>query len=280
MHHPKKSLGQNFLTDKNIIIKEVGYALPLKGKTVLEIGCGTGLLTGELAKESSRVIAIEKDNELLEECKKRLSAYTNIEYIHADALKTEFPKFDRLVSNLPYSISSKILFKILDHDFELAVVILQKEFAERLVAKPGEKNYSRLSVNATLKAEVELLDTVSGNSFYPAPKVDSRILRLRKKQTPALPGNFDAVLRALFQHKRKSIKNALIGSSHELGLKKPEAKKIFSGFPEKKVITLTPEDIVELSRSIQGKTAGANQPAEQAAKKLMEGTTRTCTQGT
>jgi len=251
----KKSLGQNLLTDKNIISKEVGYALPLEGKTVLEIGCGTGLLTGELAKKSSRVIAIEKDNALLEECKKRLVQNTNIEYIYADALKIEFPRFDRIVSNLPYSISSKILFKILDYDFELAVLILQKEFAERLVAKPGEKNYSRLSVNATLKAEVELLDTVSKNSFHPVPKVDSKILRLRKKQKQPLPENFDAVLRALFQHKRKSIKNALIDSSHELGLKKADAKKIFAGFPETKVFTLTPEEIVELSREIQGKTA-------------------------
>ncbi len=256
----RKSLGQHLLTDRNTIRKEVSCALPLDNSVVLEIGCGTGLLTEELARQSKKVVAIEKDPRLLQECKQRLAQYQNIEYMEADALKMEFPLFDKLVSNLPYSISSKILFKILEHDFELAVVILQKEFAERLVAKAGEKDYSRLSVNAYLKADVELLGTVSRNCFHPAPLVDSEIVRMRKKET-ALPENFDAVVRALFQHRRKSVKNALADSSHELGLKKADAKKLFADFPEKKVFSLAPEDIVELCKAVR--------------EKLRQGTTRT-----
>src|SRR4030042_3085756 len=134
----KKNLGQNFLIDKNIAILEVKQANIESDDTVLEIGPGLGILTKLLAEKAKRVIAIEIDENLINKLKKTLPE--NVDLIHEDALNIDFetlPKFNKIVSNLPYQISSPITFKFLDYDFESAILIYQKEFAERLVAKPG-----------------------------------------------------------------------------------------------------------------------------------------------
>ena len=113
MRRLKKHLGQNLLTDKNIIDKEIALAGDLSDCVVLEIGAGTGLLTKELAKKAKKVIAIEKDPEILEEAEKRATT-ENVEFILADAMKIEWPGFDRMVANIPYKISSGLTFKLLE----------------------------------------------------------------------------------------------------------------------------------------------------------------------
>ncbi len=247
----KKHLGQNILVDRNMIAKEAALAGDLRDSIVLEIGPGTGMLTKELAKKAKKVIAIEKDPEILEEAKRNVDS-RNIEWILADAMKMEWPRFDKMVSNLPYYLSSEIIFKLLEQKFETAVLICQKEFGERMAGRPG-KNYSRLTVNAQLRAKVELCGTVGKGCFLPAPKVDSVIVRLTPKEAK-LPEIFGPLTRAVFSHKKKLLKNALVDSSGELGLSKEEAKELFKGL-EKRAIELKPEEILELAWKIEGQLA-------------------------
>lgn len=213
----KVKLGQNFLVDKRVAERQLSYANISKKDTVLEIGPGNGILTQLLAEKAKKVIAIEIDKILYDKLKNTLPA--NVELLNKDALKIDYKaisNFNKIVSNLPYNISSPITFKILDYDFydfDLAVLIYQKEFAERLVAKPGTKDYSRLTVNVYYKAKCELLENISKTSFSPQPKVDSSIIRLLKRDKP--PFNvvsedfFYFLTKKLFSHRRKKIRNIL-----------------------------------------------------------------------
>ena len=134
-----------------------------KNDTVLEIGPGIGTLTIKLAEEAKKVIAIEQDTAIFNILSERLEneGIDNVELINGDAVKVDFPPFNKIVSNLPYQISSPITFKFLNHDFDLAVLMYQKEFAERMNGKVGTKEYSRLSAMLYFKAKVDFLTHVS-----------------------------------------------------------------------------------------------------------------------
>ena len=210
----KTKLGQNFLIDPNIAQLEVDYADIKKDDIVLEVGPGRGILTNILAKSVEKVIAVEIDKNLLESLKETLPS--NVTLIHSDVLKLDFenlPKFNKVVSNLPYQISSPFTFKLLDYSFDLAILAYQKEFAERIVAKPGSKKYSRLSVNVYYKSECSLLRIVSKSVFYPIPKVDSAIVKLVPRKTPAFCVEnekfFKDFVNVIFSHRRKKIKNII-----------------------------------------------------------------------
>ena len=158
----KRKTGQNFLIDKKVAEREVEHACIEKNDVVLEIGPGKGTLTTLLAERAQKVVAIEIDNNLFSELREFLPE--NVELIHGDALKIDFetlPKFNKIVSNLPFQISSPITFKFLNSVFSLAILIYQKEFADRMIAKPGSKNYSRLSVAVHYKAQCELIEIIS-----------------------------------------------------------------------------------------------------------------------
>jgi 16S rRNA (adenine1518-N6/adenine1519-N6)-dimethyltransferase len=206
----KAKLGQNFLINKKIAEREVEYASVTKLDTVLEIGPGKGVLTNILASKAKKVIAVEIDKKLVENLKEILPE--NVELINSDILKIDLkdlPKFNKVVSNLPFQISSPFTFRLLDYDFELAVLIYQKEFADRMIAKPKTKDYSRLSVNVYYKAYCETLGVVPKSCFSPQPKVDSCMIRLIPRKHPA----FDVVdekfffelTRNLFNFRRKKI---------------------------------------------------------------------------
>jgi 16S rRNA (adenine1518-N6/adenine1519-N6)-dimethyltransferase len=170
----------------------------------------------------------------------------NVELIHADALKIDFatlPKFNKIVSNLPFQISSPITFKFLDHDFETAVLIYQKEFADRMIAKPGSKNYSRLSVGIYYRTHCKLLETVIKTLFRPQPKVDSCMIQLTPRNSPPFsvvnePFYFDMVNK-LFSHRRKKIETTLRKTYGNLNKDIP--------YLNKRVGELTPEQMGELS---------------------------------
>lgn len=241
---PKKRFSQNFLIDEKVLEREVNYANISNSNVVLEIGAGFGSLTKFLVKKASKVIAIEKDPKFENFLKK-----TGADIIIADALEIDFPEFDKIVSNIPYSISSDLTFKILNYNFDCAVLCYQKEFSQRMLANPGEKDYSRLSVNCSLRAEIELLENVPKEKFYPKPKVDSSIVRLIPKKIE-LPKKFSSIVRALFQHRNQKVRNALTHSAHEIGTK-AEVKSFLgeiSNFSDKKVFELTPEEILEISK--------------------------------
>jgi len=210
----RRKKGQNFLVDKNIAELEIKHADIQKKDIVLEIGPGTGVLTTLIADKASKVVAIEIDDKLIDRLKSFLPE--NVMLIHDDALKVDFgklPKFNKIVSNLPFQISSPITFKFFEYDFELAVLIYQKEFADRMVAKPGGKDYSRLSVGVYYKSFCDVVARVPKTCFYPQPKVDSSIIKLKPRATPPFfvkdKKLFFDLTRDLFNHRRKKISNTI-----------------------------------------------------------------------
>ncbi len=163
------------LVNRKVIGRIVGYAELEEDDVVLEVGCGTGNLTSALLKKS-RVVGIEKDVEMIKRLKKRFAAEINggkFTLIHGDALELEFPPFNKFVSNIPYKISSPLTFKLFKSDFELAIVMYQREFAERLCSEN-----SRLGVIAKAYCSTEILEIVRPSSFSPPPEVDSAIVRI------------------------------------------------------------------------------------------------------
>ncbi|RLI81653.1 ribosomal RNA small subunit methyltransferase A [Archaeoglobales archaeon] len=176
-----KQRDQHILVDRSILRRIVDYSELSDDEVALEIGCGPGNLTAELLKRAKKVIGVEKDPRMVNLLKKKFSKEIEdgrFEIVQDDALKVSFPKFDKFVSNIPYSISSPLTFKLLKHDFRLAIVMYQKEFAERLTAQPGSKKYGRLSITSRVFCRAEILEIVSRKAFKPPPKVDSAIVRL------------------------------------------------------------------------------------------------------
>lgn len=235
----KKSLGQNFLQDANILRKEVAIA-EVEGKVVLEIGAGDGRLTEKVLEANpKKVFAIEFDKILTQALKNRFENEKRIEIIHADFLGFEPIKVDVVIGNIPYYISSSIIFRLKDYEFERAVLIVQKEFAEKMVAKPNEKNYGRLSVTAQLAFNVKIVHKVPRHLFYPAPKVDSGVILLTKTNNQ-ISERDENVIRVLFQHRNQTVRNAL---KHG-GIEAPEK------FAARRVRTLTKEECLEISRVV------------------------------
>lgn len=193
-------LGQHFMIDAKFLKRVVEAAGLRKSDEVLEVGAGEGALTRLLAERCS-VISIERDKKLVARFKE---LHPDLPIIEGDALKVEWPEFDKCVSNLPYSISKRFLLKLLQQDFQLAVLVLQEEFAQKLVAEPGGKDYGVVSVCAQLCCDVELLDRVPRNAFKPQPKVDSRIVRLRRRQR--LDRGFLRFVTKLFQSRNRRFK--------------------------------------------------------------------------
>lgn len=210
---PKKSKGQNFLIDDRVADRHIGYAGISKGDRVLEVGPGLGILTRRLIEASDDVTCIELDDILADYISE---TYGNeLTLIHADAVKVPFPEFDVFVSNLPYSVSTPIIFKLLDHRFRTAVVMVQKEFAERMVADVGSPDYSRLTVNLFYRAECEIMETVPASRFNPRPKVDSALVRITPRKAPFEvldERTFFRVTEITFNHRRKKIGTSLKSS--------------------------------------------------------------------
>ena len=259
-----KNLGQNYLIDKNKRNQIIGFGDVDKNDVVLEIGTGIGTLTIELAKKAKKVIAIEQDENICKILTKRLKdeKIDNVELINNDALKVDFPKFNKIISNLPYQISSPITFKFLEYDFDLAILMYQKEFADRMNGEVGSKNYSRLSAMLYFKCNVETLTNVSAESFIPKPKIDSTVVKLTPKENRISDDDFKIYsnfTKALFQHRNKKIKNALIDSRHIISnIDKKILKKRLNAIEDdelneylsKRVVELTPEEILFLSKKL------------------------------
>ena len=259
-----KNLGQNYLIDENKRNQIINFGNLNKNDVVLEIGSGIGTLTLEIAKKSKKVIAIEKDKLIVDILQKRLedNNIDNVCLINDDALKVDFPNFNKVISNLPYQISSPITFKLLDYDFESGVLMYQKEFAKRMFADINTKEYSRLSAMHYFKCDVQMLTHVSSESFLPKPKVDSAVVLLTPKEDSISEGDFklySKFTKVLFQHRNKKIKNALIDSRHIIS---PVDKKLLKErlnhisdpilleYLSKRVIALNPCEILELSKKV------------------------------
>jgi 16S rRNA (adenine1518-N6/adenine1519-N6)-dimethyltransferase len=237
----------------------VEYAWVSSGDVVLEIGTGAGDLTLLLARVAKEVISIERDERLLKLAGGRLRNYKNVRLIHGDATRVELPPFDKVIANLPYGISSDITFRLLERGFELAVLMYQREFAERLVAKPGSDNYGRLTVNTYYRAKAEVLEEVPPEVFFPKPKVTSAVVRLKTREPPfevADEQRFFTVVRALFQHRRQRVRNSLLRSFEQVfperRLSKAGRREFIDGklpkeLAEARVMDLPPEKFGEIT---------------------------------
>jgi 16S rRNA (adenine1518-N6/adenine1519-N6)-dimethyltransferase len=259
-----KNLGQNYLIDKNKRDQIINFGDISKEDVILEIGTGIGTLTLELAKRAKKVIAIEQDQKICEILTQRLEdeKIDNVELINDDALKVDFAPFNKIISNLPYQISSPITFKFLNYDFDLGILMYQKEFASRMNGEVGTKNYSRLSAMLYFKCDVEKLTEVSNESFIPKPQIDSTVVKLTPKENSISDEDFrtySKFTKALFQHRNKKIKNALIDSRHIISnIDKKVLKKRLNDIDDekleeylkKRVVVLFPEEILFISKKL------------------------------
>ena len=221
----KKSLGQNFLIDPNILRKIVGKANLTKQSAAIEIGPGIGALTEHLARDAGKVLAFEIDQRLLPVLADTLSPYDNVSIIHSDILKAdvqeaidkELKGYDDImvVANLPYYVTTPIILKLLLEKLPIRgmVVMLQKEVAERITAKPGSKAYGSLSIAIQYYTQAEMVVTVPKSVFIPQPNVDSAVIRMIKHPRPRVEvideDFFFTVTRGSFVQRRKTILNNL-----------------------------------------------------------------------
>lgn len=221
----KKSLGQNFLIDPNILHKIVSAAELDESKGALEIGPGIGALTQQLAKRAGRVVAVEIDRRLLPLLKETLEAHPNASVVHGDVLKADLKQLFgqyftecgkvSVVANLPYYITTPIIMMLLEDKLPLEhiVVMIQKEVAERMSAKPGGKEYGSLSIAVQYYCEPEIVTIVPHTVFIPQPNVDSAVIKLKVRERPAVEVQdesfFFEVVQASFVQRRKTIYNNL-----------------------------------------------------------------------
>lgn len=241
---PKKSKGQNFLIDGRVADRHIAYAGIREGDRVLEVGPGLGILTERMADLPCELTCIELDDILAEYISQTFG--DRLRLIHGDAVKVDFPEFDVFVSNLPYSVSTPIIFKLLDHRFRTAVVMVQKEFADRMVADVGSPDYSRLTVNLFYRADCEVMETVPASRFNPRPKVDSALVRITPRKAP-----FDVIDERLFfkvteitfNYRRKKIGTSLKAA----GLLRPEWDVPYL---DERVENLRPAEIAEIADAI------------------------------
>jgi 16S rRNA (adenine1518-N6/adenine1519-N6)-dimethyltransferase len=245
---PKKRLGQNFAVNSGMLQRFVSHASLTEDDVVLEVGPGFGFLTKFLSSKCKKVIAVEIDPQLVNFLRTQLHSLKNIELIEGDILTVSLPSFNKVVSAPPYSISSPLIFRLLELQFDWAILILQKEFAERLAASVGTKDYGRLTVNVYYRAEVELLEIVPRTMFYPLPDVDSMMVRL-KPRASAFPVDdeetFFGLVRTLFTQRNRKVRNGLISFLHQQhGLTGKEAVELADStiYSTKRVRELAPED--------------------------------------
>ena len=227
-----KALGQHFLASRPVLRKIVDAVSPKKDELIIEIGAGKGALTFPLAERAGKVIAIEKDKTLVPFLLE--SQMSNLDILQADILRLDFrdlvagePGFRgkvKLVGNLPYVISSPLLFKVLKDKqlFSVCVFLLQREVAERIASSPGSKNYAPLSILFQRHFEVRLCFTVAPGAFSPPPQVQSSLVTLTRKSQPLFPvsdeDRFRLFLRSSFAQRRKTLINNLRAARYPLDL--------------------------------------------------------------
>jgi 16S rRNA (adenine1518-N6/adenine1519-N6)-dimethyltransferase len=265
----KKSLGQNFLIDTNILNRIVDFADVEEGTGAIEIGPGIGALTEQLAKRAQKVVAFEIDQRLLPILNETLAPYNNVKVLHQDVLKAdvkgvikeEFQEGQDLmvVANLPYYVTTPILFKLLEDQLPIRgiVVMLQKEVADRISAGPGTKDYSSLSIAIQYYTEAETVMTVPRTVFVPQPNVDSAVIRLTKRNKPAVEVKdesfFFEVVKASFAQRRKTLMNNLANNLSSFPKNKDLIEQVLLSIdidPRRRGETLTIQEFAKLSDAL------------------------------
>ncbi|MCL5009418.1 MAG: 16S rRNA (adenine(1518)-N(6)/adenine(1519)-N(6))-dimethyltransferase RsmA [Candidatus Parvarchaeota archaeon] len=248
-----------FLKDRAVVEKIIDSAKLTKEDVVIEIGSGEGVLTKEIAKKAKHVYAIEYDLNLLDASKMELSDFDNITFVHGDALEIDFPTdANKIMSNLPYAISSpiteKIVYYLNSKPSSTAILMYQKEFADRMLAIPGIRDYSMLSVFCQYSCNIRKIITVSKRSFRPVPSVDSTVIELTPKPIHIDKG-FLEFCHSIFQHKKKNLYSAVIDSRRNMLIKDREQlrerlKSIDQSYLNEKVFMLEIEELVRIHREM------------------------------
>ena len=219
--HPKKQLGQHFLINEEVLPIIIDAGEVSNTDVVIEIGAGLGFLTSELASYAEKVIAIEVDSTLFAELDSQFANDSSIDIIHGDFLELDIPSlipkntYPKVIANLPYAITTPILWKLLEHSDQLGscVLMMQREVAERIVATPGGKDYGALTIGISYHADTAMIGTLSPDNFYPEPKVESALLQLSMLETPRVTVEdasfFFRLVRESFRGRRKMLKNSL-----------------------------------------------------------------------
>ncbi len=222
--NPNQKLGQHFLIDP-YTLQEIAWNADLtETDLVLEIGAGLGFLTSELAATAKRVVAIEIDDFLYAELQLKFSTMPHVSLIQGDALKLDLspllnnfpPNQTKIVANLPYYITTPVLWELLKHHrkIDACVLTMQTEVAERIISPPGNKRYGALTIGVSYYANAEIVGRIPPDRFYPSPQVDSSVLRLQMRDTPHVKVEnerlFFRIVRAAFQARRKMLRNALL----------------------------------------------------------------------
>lgn len=235
--YPNKRLGQNFLVNKRILDLIVEAGEITKEDLIIEIGSGLGILTQQLCERADKVIGVELDRKLVEVLKNTLSKYTNIRIVHADILKLDLRTLlkeennknkIKVVANLPYYITTPIIMKLFEDDLglESLVVMLQKEVAERIIAKPGGKDYGALTIAVKYYGNPVIVANVPPHSFIPQPEVESSVVKINIHKIPIVEVEdkklFFKIIKVVFSQRRKTILNGLVNS----GLFKQDKEQI------------------------------------------------------
>lgn len=257
----KKGLGQNFLTSQ-AVLEEIAEAAEIDGKGVLEIGPGFGVLTNELAKRAGKVVALEIDDRLIPILEDTLSEYDNVKIIHQDVMKSDLNGLIQaefggekisVAANLPYYITTPIITTLIEAKLPLEniVVMVQKEVADRIAAKPGGKNYGAISVLCQYYTVPETVCTVPAGLFVPAPKVDSAVLKMKLRAKPAVAVKderlFFRIVKAAFSQRRKTLLNCL-ASNFSIGKDMLTEKLNSAGIdPRRRGETLSLEEYAALA---------------------------------
>lgn len=244
---------QHFLIDGRVLDRIAEYAEPLDRSHVLEIGAGTGGLTDRLLADSDHVTAIEQDRRLVDFLRDEFRSAVDagrLDVVQGDALRLDWPDYTACVSNLPYSASSKLLFRLLPRDRPL-VLLVQREFADRLTARTGTDDYGRLSVTAGHYAAMEQLEVVPPSAFEPPPAVESAVVRASPRQPAyAVPDDerFLDFVTAVFTQRRKTMRNAIRNTAHISDLADPDAVVAAAehDLMDRRPESLTPDDFAAL----------------------------------
>ncbi|MDI6765044.1 MAG: 16S rRNA (adenine(1518)-N(6)/adenine(1519)-N(6))-dimethyltransferase RsmA [Thermodesulfobacteriota bacterium] len=261
---PKKRLGQHFLVDRNILDKVIRTAEVNKKDVVLEVGPGLGEMTLGLARRAKRVIAVEIDSTLVEILKKKMSTVSNVEIIKEDILKVDFDALSRhaeaplkVVANLPYQISTPLLFRFIESRrfFSSLTLMLQKEVVERMIAPAGVKTYGALSIFVQMVSHPSIHFFISPSAFFPRPKVESTVVHLVWREEPWIEPDdekwFKEVVKASFSHRRKTLINSLKHSGLPLPLLIEERMKATGIDPRRRPETLSIKEFIHLSEVLK-----------------------------
>lgn len=252
-----KNLGQNFLINETIINEIIESSKINKQDLIIEIGPGLGTLTKEIAEKAGKVICIELDNKMIQILNDRFKLYKNVEIIHADILKVDLKEIIekekqhpeitqvKIVANLPYYITTPIIMKLLEEklDLETITVMIQKEVAERLTAKPGEKNTGAITYSVYYYSEAKEIIQVEKNSFLPEPEVTSEVIQFKIRNKPPVQVTNEEkmfkIIKNAFTQRRKTILNSLTNT--QIFKNKEQAQKILTELEIKE--TSRPEEL-------------------------------------